>query len=81
MVHALSWKMTGARWRRRCGLPGSRVACPANRRVPSVAPSGLCAAGLGEILLTGCDCLTLWEETTLPGQNTVTMWQRLWEER
>ena len=25
--------------------------------------------------------MTLWEENTLPGQNTVTLWKRLWEEQ
>ena len=33
------------------------------------------------MLLAGSDSITLWEETSLPGQSEVTMWKRLWDER
>ena len=35
----------------------------------------------GTMLLAGSDSITLWEETSLPGQSEVTMWKRLWDER
>ena len=74
-MHALSWKHTGT-----VSLHGSCLAGLAT----VLKIINLCSVGgrrTGELLLTGCDVLTLWEESTLPGQSTITMWRRLWEQR